>query len=221
MCFPAQPTFNQMQKSLLSINNTMAILHSILNRKSQPVIDGTIDQEHLELILKCALTAPDHKALRPWRYIICCPENREALGDIIFRASLALKAQQANGDVTDIAETEKEAIKRKIDQKMKSAPYIIIATLKVDVEVPINEIELILSAGAAIQNIIIAAESMGYSCFWRTGDWAYNPLLIEMLGLSKTSKITGFIGLGKMENQKMAGPTKRPAFEEHFSYFKS
>ncbi len=199
----------------------MAILHSILNRKSQPVIDGTVDEEHLELILKCALTAPDHKALRPWKYIICRPEDREALGDILFRASLELKARQGAIAVADITEVEREGIKRKIDQKMRSAPYFIIAVLDVNVEVPINEIELVLSAGAAIQNIIVAAESMGYSCFWRTGDWAYNPLLIEMLGLSKTSKITGFIGLGKMVSQKMAGPSRRPAFEEHFSYFKS
>jgi nitroreductase len=84
--------------------------------------------------------------------------------------------------------------------------------------VPIHEIELVLSAGAAIQNIIVAAESMGYSCFWRTGDWAYNPILIESLGLSETTKITGFIGLGKMVGQKMALASKRPVFEEHFSY---
>jgi nitroreductase len=170
------------------------------------------------VILKCALTAPDHKALRPWKYIICRPENKISLAELIYSATLKLKAREANIDIKDISEHETEAIKRKINQKINSAPYIIIATLEVNVEVPIHEIELVLSAGAAIQNIIVAAESMGYSCFWRTGDWAYNPILIESLGLSETTKITGFIGLGKMVGQKMALASKRPVFEEHFSY---
>lgn len=197
----------------------MNILNSILNRKSQPVIDGEIEQEDLQLILQCALTAPDHKALRPWKYIICRPQDKSALTELIYVATLKLKARESAVDVMDLPEGEMDTIKRKIIQKINSAPYIIIATLDVDVDVPINEIELVLSAGAAIQNIIVAAESIGYSCFWRTGDWAYNPVLIELLGLSKTTKITGFIGLGKMSNQKIAVPSKRPAFEEHFSYF--
>lgn len=197
----------------------MNILNSILNRKSQPVIDGEVDQEDLQLILQCALTAPDHKALRPWKYIICRPQNKNALAELIYAATLNLKAQEMGIDVIELPASENETIKRKIEQKISSAPYIIIATLDVNVDVPINEIELVLSAGAAIQNIIVAAESIGYSCFWRTGDWAYNPILIELLGLSKTTKITGFIGLGKMANQKIAVAYKRPAFEEHFSYF--
>jgi nitroreductase len=208
-----------MQKSSLSTDKAMNILNSILNRKSQPVIDGEIDQDDLHLILQCALTAPDHKALRPWKYIICRPQDKNSLVELIYTATVKLKVQKANIDVTDLPENEKDVIKRKITQKINSAPYIIIATLDANVEVPINEIELVLSAGAAIQNIIVAAESIGYSCFWRTGDWAYNPMLIELLGLSKTTKITGFIGLGKMANQKMAVASKRPAFEEHFSYF--
>lgn len=195
------------------------MLNSILNRKSQPVIDGEVDQEDLRLILQCALTAPDHKSLRPWKYIICRPQDKNALSELIYAATLKLKVQDMGIDVMDLPSNENQTIKRKIEQKVNSAPYIIIATLDVNVEVPINEIELVLSAGAAIQNIIVAAESIGYSCFWRTGDWAYNPMLIELLGLSKTTKITGFIGLGKMANQKMAVALKRPAFDEHFSYF--
>ena len=197
----------------------MTILNSILNRKSQPIIDGEIDQEDLQLILQCALTAPDHKALRPWKYIICRPQDKVSLTELIYTATLKLKAQEDTAEAPVFSEIETEAIKRKITQKINSAPYIIIATLDVDVEIPINEIELVLSAGAAIQNIIVAAESIGYSCFWRTGEWAYNPVLIELLGLSKTTKITGFIGLGKMANQKIAVASKRPAFAEHFSYF--
>lgn len=196
----------------------MITVNSILNRKSQPVIDGEVAEEDLQLILKCALTAPDHKALRPWKYIVCRPQDKSTLIELISKATFTLKVQEAEINGIEFADSEREVLKRKIEQKVNSAPYIIIATLDVKVEVPIDEIELVLSAGAATQNMIIAAESMGYSCFWRTGDWAYNPHLIELLGLSKTTKITGFIGIGKMVNQKMAFTPRRPAFEDHFSY---
>ena len=196
----------------------MPILDSILSRKSQPVIDGDIPQEDLQLILQCALTAPDHKSLRPWKYIIVRPENKALLNELIFTSSVKLKLRDAEANGSIFTDEEKENVRRKIEQKTNSAPYFIIATLDINEDIPINEIELVLSAGAATQNMIIAAEAMGYSCFWRTGEWAYNPFMLEALKLPPSTKITGFIGIGKMVNQKMAIASRRPAFENHFSY---
>lgn len=196
----------------------MTILNTILQRKSQPRIDGDMVDEDFETILKCALTAPDHKALRPWRYIICPPQSKSQLKDMIFEASLALYAHNAGITLGDISEEHRAEVEGKITQKLAYAPYIIISALEFDVGVEIPDIELILSAGAAIQNMIVAAESLNYSCYWRTGEWAYNPFLVRALGLESSVKITGFLGLGKLVNNQPHFARRRPEFDDHFTY---
>lgn len=198
----------------------MSILKSIHYRKSQPVIDGEIPENDLMGILRCALTAPDHKALRPWKYIICRPQDKARLKKIIFDASVQLIQTHTveKNSMDELAENELNGIEAKIDKKLNCAPYIIICVLNVRTDTPVCEIEQVLSAGAAVQNMVIAAEATGYACFWRTGDWAYNPFLKKALGLGDEAKITGFLNLGKMQTQKQVDAPERPAFSDYFSY---
>ncbi|MEJ2419017.1 MAG: nitroreductase family protein [Exilibacterium sp.] len=145
------------------------------------MIDGEAREEDLTTIFKCALTAPDHRKLRPWKFIVCKPSQKPLLQKLILSST----------DVNESSDRHSQLV------------------------------EQVLSAGAAIQNMIIAAEAMGYSCFWRTGEWAYNKMLQQKLGFSDNAIITGFLGLGQLTasaKTKAAKPVSRPAIYEHFFF---
>lgn len=114
----------------------MITLQSILRRRSQPLIGGEIDRDVLQSILSCALTAPDHKRLMPWRYIVCHPEHKEALTSLIV-CSLPETSE-------DLRENQIKQVRRKLD----FAPHIVICLLEIN-RCSVPAIEQILSAGAA------------------------------------------------------------------------
>nr|MDJ0897092.1 nitroreductase [Alphaproteobacteria bacterium] len=42
----------------------------------------------------------------------------------------------------------------------------------------------------------VAAHALGYGCFWRTGQPAYDTAVKDALGLAQTDHIVGFMYLG-------------------------
>lgn len=181
------------------------LLTSILQRKSQPVLDGEIPADELRQILACALTAPDHKRLRPWHYILCNPEHKQRLREVI------VAAEQPAG--LDLASRQERLAK--IDRKINAAPHIVICLLRLDRRGLVPEIEQILSAGAGIQSMVIAAEALGHGCYWRTGDWAYSPVVRQGLQLDSDTVITGFLGLGKLAGDARLAKAVRPDLDAH------
>jgi nitroreductase len=57
-------------------------------------------------------------------------------------------------------------------------------------------VEQIVAAGAATQNMLIAAHALGFGGFWRTGAAAYDERVKRALGLAAEDAIVGFVYLG-------------------------
>lgn len=183
-----------------------SLIESILTRKSQPIIDGEITLSDIERIVQCGLTAPDHRALRPWRFILCSREDCEKL---VRRVGLVALAQEA-GDASV------EEITEALQRLFITAPRVVICVLDVDRSGRVPEIEQVLSAGAAIQNMLIAAEAMGHSGYWRTGKLAYSPLLTAALGLEENTLICGLLCLGRLQKRSPLPAAQRPELHRHF-----
>ena len=98
---------------------------------------------------------------------------------------------------------------KKNKEKILNAPYrapliiIVIASVKEDSIIP--EIEQILSAGAAAQNILIASHSLGYSAIWRTGFLAFNKEVSLSFGLDKNDIVIGYLYIGSTD-KKLEAP---------------
>src|SRR5690625_2297304 len=60
----------------------------------------------------------------------------------------------------------------------------------------VAEVEQIVSTGAAVQNMLLAAYALGVGAFWRTGAMAYHPTIAKGLGLTDNEKIIGYLYLG-------------------------
>jgi nitroreductase len=162
--------------------DAIELLH---NRVSSPMLQEpgpTAGQ--LDIIFRAALRAPDHGAIRPWRFLTVSGENRARLGELYLKAALA-----------DDPELN-DAKRNKILAMPQRAPLLIvvIAANVAHPKVPVLEQEV--SAGCAAQNILHAAFAQGLGAMWRTGDMAYHPVVKAGLGVAEGESIIGYLYLG-------------------------
>ncbi len=144
----------------------------------------------LDSILDAGLRAPDHGQLRPWRILVIEGEGRERLGALFAMAKLTSDPDQSAEQL------------QKLKSKPLRAPVILIVVSKTVDHDKVPEVEQVLSAGAVVQNMLIAAHALGLGAIWRTGDIAYNPLVQKGLGLVENEKIVGFVYLGENEGRQ-------------------
>jgi len=138
----------------------------------------------LESIKKAALRAADHGRLRPWRFLVIEGEGREKLGDL-FVVAEKHRTMDLNEKVSQI-----------IFKKAMRAPTIIVVVACIKQHPRVPEIEQLISAGAAAQNMLNAAYALDLGAIWRTGDIAYDSTFSKKLGLDANEKIVGFLYLG-------------------------
>ena len=168
----------------------MNAIEAILSRKSSPRLqEPSPNEQELELIYKAALRAPDHGALKPWKFINVSGDGRKKLADAALRAI----------EISDPENAKRN--KEKILNAPFRAPLIIIVIASVKEDSIIPEIEQILSAGAAAQNILIASHSLGYSAIWRTGFLAFNKEVSRSFGLDKSDIVVGYLYIGSTDKK--------------------
>ena len=162
--------------------DAIELLH---NRVSCPVLqEPGPSEEQLESIFTAAVRAPDHGAIRPWRFLTVQGDNRSRLGELYLQAGLQ--------DNPELSVDRQEKFK---NMPLRApAVIVVIAAAKDHPKVPVIEQEI--SAGCAAQNIILAAHALGLGAMWRTGDMAYHPVVREGLGVAESESIVGYIYLG-------------------------
>ena len=63
------------------------------------------------------------------------------------------------------------------------------------------EWEQILSAGAACQNLLVAATALGYGAQWITEWYGYSQGVREALKLAANERVAGFVYIGTAEGE--------------------
>lgn len=100
-----------------------------------------------------------------------------------------------------------QAVERERDKALR-APLIIVVAARVNPAIPkVPEIEQTLSAGAAAQNIMLAAFALGFNAMWKTGSAAYDPAVKHALGLEPTDAIVGFLYIGTEASPAARAPS--------------
>ena len=174
----------------------MSAIETILSRKSIPLMeDPKPSKNQLKKIYKAGLRAPDHGGLNPWKFIEVSGDDRLKLGKKFVNVTKKVKKNPS-----------KELLS-KVKKAPLRAPLIIITIANIKKDKPIPEIEQILSAGAAAQNMLIAAHSMGYSGIWRTGLISFNKEISKSYGLDDNDIVIGYLYIGTPE-KKMTLPIK-------------
>ena len=80
--------------------------------------------------------------------------------------------------------------------KALRAPVVIVVVARIKSGDKIPDVEQIVSAGAAAEHIMLAAQALGFGAMWRTGAPAYDERVKEGLRLQADDAIIGFIHIG-------------------------
>ena len=151
------------------------------------LIEPAPSSEQLSDIYQAALRAPDHKELRPWRFIEFSGEGRERLGELFAEAEF-----QENPSADD--DTLNSARKKPL-----RAPMIIAVIAKVTPELDkVPKMEQVISAGCAAHGILLAAHALGLGAMWRSGKYAFDPVVRKGLSLDEDDEVVAFIYLGTL-----------------------
>jgi len=154
----------------------------------------------VEKLLTVASRVPDHGKLTPWRFIVFEGEARKAAGDVIADA---FRAKYPDAKPEHI-EAERKRFTR--------APLVIAVVSRAAPHVKIPEWEQVLSAGAAVMNLVLAAHALGYGANWITEWYAYDRNALDALGLAPHERIAGFVHIGRPPGAPEDRP--RPPLDE-------
>ena len=199
-------TFDSPNKSPID-NSTLNLLLSRRSVTAKDLCEPGPNPNELEHILRAAHRVPDHKKLGPWRFIVFQGEARKAAGELLASVLLA-----ENPDATpQMIEFEKI--------RFLQAPVVIAVVSNPIPNEKAPEWEQILSTGAACQNILLGAHSMGYSAQWLTEWYSYSKEIHKTFGLSPLEKFAGFIYIGSAS--KAPSERERPSLEDRVSFWHS
>lgn len=163
---------------------------SILKRRRSLTVKDMCEpgpsDDQLETILTIGSRVPDHKKQVPWRFLTVKGDARATLGKTL-REVFKKNNPDADNELLDFEEN-----------RLTRAPLIItvISTASNDNPKNVPEWEQILTAGAVCQNILLAANALGFAGQWLSEWYAYDEDILKELGLTPDERIAGFIYIG-------------------------
>ena len=154
-----------------------------------------ISKEDILTLLEAANAAPTHKRTQPWRFVIFRKDGLEQLGSELAKIYKNITP----------AEKYTEATEQNMAKKATMSNVAIAIIVNYTGDVP--EWEELAATSCAVQNIWLAAHSMGIGGYWAT------PGLINHLGdflqLEENQKCIGLFYLGH-HNAESREPVRSP-----------
>jgi nitroreductase len=143
--------------------------------------------EQLQQLVQAAASAPDHRGLRPWRFVSVADSQRGALADVFEAAS---RERQPPPSADDIDKARAKAFR---------APVLLLCVLRLgqdpdDHEVP--EQERAVSAGAGLMALLLAAHAMGYGGMLTSGRGLRTATFARAFALGADERALCFVSLG-------------------------
>lgn len=165
-------------------------------------------ESQIKAAIDCAVTAPDHKKLQPWRFIVTQGNARHELGRAFLEAAEAKAVREG--------ETLSEKDRQKTYNMPLRAPVIITVVTQMQAHEKVPPFEQMLSAGAAVQNLILALKAQGFSTVWRTGLLCNEPAVKAYFDVSADDYVTAFVYTGSSPCDM---PTRKPIDIEPLTRF--
>ncbi len=157
-------------------------------------------EDDLDVMFQSALRAPDHGRLRPWRFVVVPEEKRERFGELMADC---LRREDATASA--------DMLQRERDKALR-APVIVVVAAHINRGHKIRDVEQLVSAAAAAENIMLAANARGFGAMWKTGAPAYDATVKQALGLDTNDDIVGFIYVGTQVGG--GSPAARPVVRD-------
>ncbi len=158
------------------------------------------NETQLQILLGAAASAPDHRQLLPWRFVLVPTTARERLAQVFAQALLE---RDANALPEQVAQAR---------EKAHRAPLLLLLVVdeaKGDPEVGLNE--RTLSAGCAVQNMLLMATAMGFGSALTSGKALTSTSFRQLFGLTSSELALCFISVGTANSSKPSRIRPEPA----------
>lgn len=188
---------------------------------SNPVLDAIRTRRHagalmlgrpgptaaeMEAILEAGAAAPDHGRLVPFRFVTVSDEARAAYVEASITAFR-----------TAIPDPDEAGLK-KARGKAEQPPAVVALIARIDAQHPkIVASDQWLTVGCALQNIWLAAESLGFSCGVSSGRLLETGAMRDAFSLKPGEEITAIISIGTPAERQP--PRPKPALGDITSRF--
>ena len=198
MNFPAEP-------AQALADHGLAAMAAALMQSRQTILPKRLtapgpDAAQLELILSVAASAPDHGQLLPWRFVIVTQAARSDLAEVFGAALLERDAA---------ATPEQQAQAR---EKAYRSPLLMLAIVNGERGDPeVDLLERMVSAGCALQNILLMATAQGYGSALTSGKALKSAGLRRLFGLGPAEHALCFVSVGTVQSRSSARLRPVPA----------
>jgi nitroreductase len=172
--------------------------------------------EDLKEMVRLASLAPSVANFQPWKFVIVT--NHELMGDMASKISRHLNTIPPNE--SRAAQNVKSQVEW-FATFFQDAPAVIAVSMEkyesvLEKGVVLDHDEInrqrnypdIQSAGACIQNLLLAAVDMDYGACWLSAPMMVKDTLEKMLGLEEKYKLIAFVAVGKPEKIPAKKPSK-------------
>jgi nitroreductase len=182
---------------------TQAVIDLLLSRRSvlaKDLGEPGPNAEQLETILAAGLRVPDHGRVEPWRIQVLHKQAQASLAEVCR----AIFERENAASSSALIEAEHE--------RMQRSPVLLVVSSHPDPQrfEKVPAMEQLLSAGALCQNMLIAAQALGFGAQWITGWPAYHPEIRMALGHSAETDIVGFVHVGTPSEPPRERPRPDP-----------
>jgi nitroreductase len=186
-------------------DNDMAAMAAALMQSRQTILPKRLaapgpDADQLGMILDAAATAPDHGQLLPWRFVLVPQAARARLAEV-FGAALIER---------DAAATPEQVAQAR--EKAHRSPLLLLAIVDEQRGDPdIDLFERIVSAGCAVQNMLLTATALGFGSALTSGKALKSTGLRTLFGLGPGEHALCFVSIGTVQSRKSARLRPAPA----------
>jgi nitroreductase len=158
------------------------------------------DEAQLQILLSAAASAPDHGQLLPWRLVLVPTSARERLAQVFADALLERDASALPEQVAQARE------------KAHRAPLLLLLVVdgaRGDPEIDLHE--RIISAGCAVQNMLLMATALGFGSALTSGKALKSSTLRTLFALNPNELALCFVSVGTVASARKARLRPVPA----------
>lgn len=181
--------------------HTDELEHLLSRRSAWPLKQPGPQAQELAAILQAAAVAPDHAGLCPWRFKVVQGEHRRSLLQQVLAHPLA-QTEAVRG------------LHGKYTLKLTTAPTVIVLAAHIQPHPKAPEFEQLLAAGAAVMNMLHAAQLLDYSGFWSSTPEPLGGILREVMRFEPHDQMIGLLNLGTPATSQ-PDPAARPSWQAY------
>lgn len=181
-----RPSFCEIDEGFIDRSRVVGdVIHARQTVRPKHLAKPAPDAAQLHNILTAAGAAPDHGQLLPWRFVIVPESQRAELADTFVHSLIERDHLATPEQVT------------RAQEKAYRSPLLMLVVVDIQRgDVEIDHFERTLSAGCAVQNILLLANSLGFGSALTSGKALKAEGFRALFGLQDGEVALCFINIG-------------------------